>query len=224
MGLARFMLFTSGIWGNGGWAFIGSKLGDWSLATAAAMVEWSVWNRWNGFGSPGRSRLFGRKWDTPGGSIRGEPPPSVDPATLIGGYRIIPNGDPGNPGCSAENGEALPALESGDDADNAGGDCDEMAEDDDDVTIEADILSRSSETGFETCSCEWNGNGSFGSPSFKICARLVVTLQLLLLLLADVVPAAAPSWPSWHVWRRRCCSSLSRSVNPCERKIFKIVP
>lgn len=101
----------------------------------------------------------------------------------------MPKGDPGNPCGSAENGEALPALERGDDADNAGGDCDEMTDDDDDVTIEMaasrDVFSRSSETGF-ACSGELNGNGSFGRPSFRICARLVPLLEA----------GATPSLPS----------------------------
>jgi hypothetical protein len=69
MGLDCFRLLESGICDNGD--FIGSKteFGDWSLATAAATDEGSVGNLWNGFGMPGRRRLFGRNEGTPGEKI-----------------------------------------------------------------------------------------------------------------------------------------------------------
>ena len=67
--------------------------------------------------------------------------------------------------------------ESGDDDDRAGGECDDIAGDDDVTTdIGPSRESRSSETVFETCSVEPKGTGSFGSPSLRIWARLFPAL------------------------------------------------
>ena len=213
MGLDLFKLLWSGRWERGEWDFIGSntELGDWSLATAAATDEASPGNLWKGFGIPGISRLLGKKWDTPGGrmsglwllSDTGIPP---GPETLIGGYLIMPNGDPWNPG-GKENGDALPGFESGELDDNAGGEglgeWEDVAGDDllfDEGAFGWDSLSSCIDLDME--SERLKEIGSLGRPSLRRAARLLVEF------------VEGPSGPSCERCLLRCCSNFSLSVKP----------